>query len=88
MDSHGRSIAELLGLLKVRVVRGSNLAFRDTMGSDPYVVLRMGRQVRFPPFSYTLIFLIFQDPFDFDLILVNDHGGWSIACTINPIRVN
>uniref|UniRef100_G3MPQ9 C2 domain-containing protein n=1 Tax=Amblyomma maculatum TaxID=34609 RepID=G3MPQ9_AMBMU len=35
---------QLLGLLRVRVIRGTNLAFRDTRGSDPYVVLRMGDQ--------------------------------------------
>jgi hypothetical protein len=34
-----------MGLLKVRVVRGINLACRDTTSSDPYVVLRMGKQV-------------------------------------------
>ncbi|KAG1347426.1 Protein C2-DOMAIN ABA-RELATED 4 [Cocos nucifera] len=34
----------LLGLIRVRVVRGVNLAYRDTRGSDPYIVLRMGRQ--------------------------------------------
>ncbi|URE32614.1 ADP-ribosylation factor GTPase-activating protein [Musa troglodytarum] len=35
----------LLGLLRVRVVRGVSLAFRDATGSDPYVVVRMGGQV-------------------------------------------
>ncbi|XP_026664464.2 GTPase activating protein 1-like isoform X1 [Phoenix dactylifera] len=34
----------LLGLLRVRVVRGVNIAYRDTRGSDPYVVLRLGHQ--------------------------------------------
>jgi len=34
----------LVGLLKVRVVRGINLAYRDARGSDPYVVLRLGKQ--------------------------------------------
>ncbi|URE32612.1 ADP-ribosylation factor GTPase-activating protein [Musa troglodytarum] len=34
----------LLGLLRVRVVRGVSLAFRDATGSDPYVVVRMGEQ--------------------------------------------
>ncbi|KAH7661979.1 putative Ca2+-dependent phospholipid-binding protein [Dioscorea alata] len=34
----------MLGLLKVKVIRGINLAYRDTKGSDPYVVLRFGRQ--------------------------------------------
>jgi hypothetical protein len=35
----------LAGLLKVRVVRGINLAYRDARGSDPYVVLRLGKKV-------------------------------------------
>ncbi|WOL04942.1 protein C2-DOMAIN ABA-RELATED 5-like [Canna indica] len=34
----------VLGLLRVRVVKGINLAFRDANGSDPYVVLRMSGQ--------------------------------------------
>ncbi|KAL6647226.1 hypothetical protein ACP70R_014663 [Stipagrostis hirtigluma subsp. patula] len=34
----------LVGLLKVRVVRGINLAYRDARGSDPYVVLRLGKR--------------------------------------------
>jgi hypothetical protein len=34
-----------MGLLKVRVVCGVNLACRDATSSDPYVVLRMGKQV-------------------------------------------
>lgn len=34
----------ILGLLRVRIIKGVNLAVRDTSGSDPYIVLRMGRQ--------------------------------------------
>ncbi|CAL9767114.1 unnamed protein product [Musa acuminata subsp. burmannicoides] len=34
----------VLGLLRVRVQRGVNLASRDAGGSDAYVVLRMGDQ--------------------------------------------
>ncbi|KAJ0989215.1 hypothetical protein J5N97_007571 [Dioscorea zingiberensis] len=37
-------VEHLLGLLRVRVVRGVNLAVRDMRSSDPYVVLRMGKQ--------------------------------------------
>ncbi|WOL12653.1 GTPase activating protein 1-like [Canna indica] len=37
-------VEHLLGLLKVRVARGVNLAVRDVTTSDPYVVLRMGKQ--------------------------------------------
>lgn len=35
----------LLGILRVRVKRGVNLAVRDVASSDPYVVLKLGRQV-------------------------------------------
>jgi len=36
----------LVGLVRVRVVRGVNLAIRDLRSSDPYVVVRIGKQVR------------------------------------------
>ncbi|CAD6230757.1 unnamed protein product [Miscanthus lutarioriparius] len=34
----------LVGLVKVRVLRGVNLAIRDLRSSDPYVVVRIGEQ--------------------------------------------
>ncbi|KAL8250008.1 hypothetical protein R6Q59_033701 [Mikania micrantha] len=34
----------LLGLLRVHVHRGVNLAVRDVTSSDPYVIIRMGKQ--------------------------------------------
>ncbi|KAL5994605.1 Protein C2-DOMAIN ABA-RELATED 4 [Asimina triloba] len=34
----------LLGLLRVHVVKGTNLAIRDVRTSDPYAVLKMGKQ--------------------------------------------
>ncbi|KAJ8553487.1 hypothetical protein K7X08_024165 [Anisodus acutangulus] len=34
----------LLGLLRVRIKKGVNLAFRDVRSSDPYVVVKMGKQ--------------------------------------------
>uniref|UniRef100_A0A5B7C6W6 Putative Calcium-dependent lipid-binding family protein n=1 Tax=Davidia involucrata TaxID=16924 RepID=A0A5B7C6W6_DAVIN len=34
----------LLGLLRVRIRRGINLAVRDAVSSDPYVVITMGDQ--------------------------------------------
>ncbi|XP_031489509.1 GTPase activating protein 1-like [Nymphaea colorata] len=34
----------VLGLMKVHVIRGTNLAVRDTRSSDPYVVVKMGDQ--------------------------------------------
>ncbi|XP_071724944.1 ADP-ribosylation factor GTPase-activating protein AGD12-like [Rutidosis leptorrhynchoides] len=35
---------EYIGMLKVKVVKGTNLAIRDMMTSDPYVVLTLGKQ--------------------------------------------
>lgn len=37
----------VLGVLKIRVRRGINLAIRDSFCSDPYVVITMGGQVRY-----------------------------------------
>ncbi|KAL5570830.1 hypothetical protein UlMin_020427 [Ulmus minor] len=33
-----------LGLLRIHIQRGVNLAVRDTRSSDPYVVIKMGKQ--------------------------------------------
>lgn len=35
---------EFIGLIKVNVVRGTNLAVRDVMTSDPYVIISLGNQ--------------------------------------------
>lgn len=46
-----RSMEHFLGLLRIHVRRGVNLAIRDVRSSDPYVVIRMGKQVSSsPPF--------------------------------------
>ncbi|XVF75055.1 hypothetical protein PTKIN_Ptkin13bG0158300 [Pterospermum kingtungense] len=37
-------MVEFIGLLKIKVVKGINLAIRDMMTSDPYVVLTLGQQ--------------------------------------------
>ncbi|KAI6674254.1 protein C2-DOMAIN ABA-RELATED 4-like [Syzygium oleosum] len=43
--SSGTSLMEtLLGLLRIRVRRGINLAVRDVRTSDPYIVIKMGKQ--------------------------------------------
>lgn len=38
---------EFIGLLKVKVIKGTNLAIRDMMSSDPYVVLNLGKQASY-----------------------------------------
>lgn len=37
-------MVEFIGLLKVKVIKGTNLAVRDMLTSDPYVVLTLGLQ--------------------------------------------
>ncbi|XP_010913280.1 ADP-ribosylation factor GTPase-activating protein AGD12 [Elaeis guineensis] len=37
-------IGEFVGFLRVKVIRGTNLAVRDMLTSDPYVVLTLGQQ--------------------------------------------
>ncbi|VVB07855.1 unnamed protein product [Arabis nemorensis] len=37
-------MVEFIGLLKVTIKKGTNLAIRDMMSSDPYVVLNLGKQ--------------------------------------------
>ncbi|KAG2612755.1 ADP-ribosylation factor GTPase-activating protein AGD12-like isoform X1 [Panicum virgatum] len=37
-------MVEFIGILKVKVIRGTKLAVRDLISSDPYVVLTLGQQ--------------------------------------------
>ncbi|XP_043690964.1 probable ADP-ribosylation factor GTPase-activating protein AGD11 [Telopea speciosissima] len=37
-------MVEFIGLIKVNIIRGTNLAIRDVMTSDPYVILTLGQQ--------------------------------------------
>ncbi|XP_066315953.1 probable ADP-ribosylation factor GTPase-activating protein AGD11 isoform X1 [Miscanthus floridulus] len=37
-------MVEFVGLIKVDILRGTNLAIRDVMSSDPYVILNLGHQ--------------------------------------------
>jgi hypothetical protein len=36
---------EFVGLVKVNIVKGTDLAVRDVMSSDPYVLIHLGHQV-------------------------------------------
>jgi hypothetical protein len=45
-------MVEFVGLIKVNVVKGTNLAVRDVLTSDPYVVLTLGQQVRLSSLSF------------------------------------
>ncbi|KAF6142357.1 hypothetical protein GIB67_023382 [Kingdonia uniflora] len=38
-------MVEFVGLIKVNVVKGTHLAIRNVMTSDPYVILTLGQQV-------------------------------------------
>ncbi|ESW19476.1 hypothetical protein PHAVU_006G128200 [Phaseolus vulgaris] len=37
-------MVEFIGMLKVKVIKGTNLAIRDIKSSDPYVILSLGQQ--------------------------------------------
>ncbi|OVA04871.1 C2 calcium-dependent membrane targeting [Macleaya cordata] len=37
-------MVEFIGLVKVKVIKGTNMAIRDMLSSDPYVVLTLGQQ--------------------------------------------
>ncbi|KAL8139223.1 hypothetical protein V2J09_005244 [Rumex salicifolius] len=41
---HNAGMVEFMGILKVKVIKGTNLAVRDMLSSDPYVVLTLGHQ--------------------------------------------
>ncbi|KAJ0965254.1 hypothetical protein J5N97_026392 [Dioscorea zingiberensis] len=38
------NVDEIIGTLKVKVMKGTNLAVRDMLSSDPYVILALGEQ--------------------------------------------
>lgn len=37
-------MVEFVGLIKIDIIRGTNLAIRDVMSSDPYVIINLGHQ--------------------------------------------
>ncbi|GMH01425.1 hypothetical protein Nepgr_003264 [Nepenthes gracilis] len=43
-SENSEGMVEFIGVLKVKVVKGTNLAIRDMLSSDPYVVLTLGQQ--------------------------------------------
>ncbi|XP_016537751.1 probable ADP-ribosylation factor GTPase-activating protein AGD11 isoform X4 [Capsicum annuum] len=46
-------MVEFIGLIKVNVVRGTNLAVRDVVTSDPYVILSLGSQLVYDKDTFT-----------------------------------
>ena len=53
-------MVEFMGVLKIKVVKGTNLAIRDMMTSDPYVVLNLGQQVSWSVELKRYLFLRFR----------------------------
>ncbi|KAE9467079.1 hypothetical protein C3L33_01019, partial [Rhododendron williamsianum] len=62
LEASPRVMDNLLGLLRIRVKRGINLAVRDVRSSDPYAVVKMGKQVEV--ISYTMLL-------DLQMLVVN-----------------
>nr|AFK44826.1 unknown [Lotus japonicus] len=76
---------DILGLLRIRIKRGVNLAVRDVNTSDPYVVVKMGKQklkTRVihkdinPEWNEDLTLSI-TDPFKPFVLTVYDHDTFS-----------
>ncbi|XP_020267332.1 ADP-ribosylation factor GTPase-activating protein AGD12-like isoform X2 [Asparagus officinalis] len=43
-DALNTGMVEFMGILKAKVIKGTNMAVRDMLSSDPYVVLTLGKQ--------------------------------------------
>ncbi|KAG0499138.1 hypothetical protein HPP92_003450 [Vanilla planifolia] len=44
LETSTAGMVEFIGILKVKILKGKNLAVRDMLSSDPYVVLTLGQQ--------------------------------------------
>ncbi|CAI9788014.1 unnamed protein product [Fraxinus pennsylvanica] len=43
-SQQSEGMVEFIGMLKITIIKGTNLAVRDMLSSDPYVVLTLGKQ--------------------------------------------
>ncbi|KAL6498266.1 ADP-ribosylation factor GTPase-activating protein agd12 [Orobanche gracilis] len=43
-SQNSNGMTEIIGTLKVKVLKGTNLAVRDMLSSDPYIILTLGHQ--------------------------------------------
>ncbi|CAI9089624.1 OLC1v1024232C1 [Oldenlandia corymbosa var. corymbosa] len=65
-------MVEFIGMLKIKVLKGTNLAVRDMLSSDPYVVLTLGQQKA----QTTVVKSNLNPVWDEDLMLsVPEHFG-------------
>lgn len=60
-----------LGLLRITVIKGLNLAIRDSRSSDPYLIIRMGKQVRLIVHACFEMFPMDGIQFSFTCAIVN-----------------
>lgn len=77
------SMEKMLGLLRIRIHRGINLAIRDVhlRSSDPYVVVRMGKQVIYPlPLSLPLSLVLDLDLSQCTYFVFRSQSALQISC--------
>ncbi|EYU43231.1 hypothetical protein ABFS83_08G123800 [Erythranthe nasuta] len=43
-SQNSNGLVEFIGMLKIKVLKGTNLAVRDMLSSDPYIILSLGQQ--------------------------------------------
>ncbi|CAI0547557.1 unnamed protein product, partial [Linum tenue] len=60
-QSEKSEMENVMGLLRIKVLRGINLAIRDVRSSDPYVIVKMGKQNVNPEWNETLTLSV-SDP--------------------------
>ncbi|CAI0451505.1 unnamed protein product [Linum tenue] len=87
----------MMGLLRIKVLRGINLAIRDVRSSDPYVIVKMGKQNVNPEWNETLTLSV-SDPglpvkievFDRDLFRDDRMGDaeFDIGTFVEAVRMN
>lgn len=72
-------MVEFVGLINVNIVRGTDLAVRDMVSSDPYVIITLGNQVNtilwvFTPFIVLIMCVCFLDV-DFVYVAVSEDAS-------------
>ncbi|CAN1266817.1 Protein C2-DOMAIN ABA-RELATED 4 [Linum perenne] len=76
-DANASPMATLLGLLRIHIKRGVNLAVRDVRSSDPYCVVKMGSQDVNPEWNEEFTLAV-ADPDQPVKLTVYDHDTFSL----------
>ncbi|KAL0407533.1 UNVERIFIED_CONTAM: ADP-ribosylation factor GTPase-activating protein AGD12 [Sesamum latifolium] len=79
MNANG--VPEFIGNLKVRVLKGTNLAIRDMLSSDPYIILTLGQQKVQTSVVTSNLNPVWNE--ELDLAVPNDYGSIKLVPEID-----